>query len=101
MPFREAVCFAGKTNRLFLVTWPSCCKKAVRRLLLHSQDEIDRVMLSLTGDQEESGEIDPAHLLTCSKVLLRPSGGNPRPTPKSKQRSAASIGEAAFHAPCN
>jgi hypothetical protein len=36
--------------------------EAVRRLPPDTQDEIARVMLSLTGDQEESEEIDPAHL---------------------------------------
>jgi hypothetical protein len=36
--------------------------EAVRRLPPDSRDEIARVMLSLTSDQEESEEIDPAHL---------------------------------------
>ena len=36
--------------------------EAVRRLPPDSEDEIARVMLGLTGDQDESEEIDPAHL---------------------------------------
>jgi hypothetical protein len=36
--------------------------EAVRQLPPDSQDEIARLMLSLTGSQGESEEIDPAHL---------------------------------------
>ena len=53
--------FFGQTS----LSYDQVLQKAlevVRRLPPDSQDEIACVMLSLTGDQEESEEIDPAHL---------------------------------------
>jgi len=45
--------------------------EAVRRLPPDSQDEIARVMRSRTGDQEESEEIDPAHLSDVLESLAQ------------------------------
>jgi hypothetical protein len=59
--------------------------EAVRRLPPHRQDEIARVMLSLTGDREESAEVDPAHLPEVLESLAQ-----------AKRRQFATDAEAAF-----
>jgi hypothetical protein len=45
--------------------------EAMRQLPPDSQDEIARLMLSLTGNQGESQEIDPAHLPDVLKSLAQ------------------------------
>jgi hypothetical protein len=63
MPLRKTAFFPQTNPHLCHMTkLLQKALEAVRRLPQDSQDEIARVMLSLTGDREESAEVDPAHL---------------------------------------